>query len=424
MPCILAAPRHRVPNPVPIVLAEHFEPGAQVSSKVAAALTPGERVVVATSEQATRAGRGVGAVPLPRLAGRRARLAALRRRRDLQAAGRGPGGSGRRDLPGRARRGVRVRPRRARRAHCGRVGDRGVVLVVALGRCRRPLPPRGDRGDDQRAKRRARRCRRRPRPDGARACLIQHGLLTLHNEAYLDHDRYLVWGDRDRRALVDLGAAPATVAVTGSPAMDHVADRRAAQAGGTEPRSRHVLYLPSRSDGRFITTRQAEAMLEAVKTAVEAVPGATLTVKVHPSDRSTVFDDVPGAVVVRSGDVLELIATADVVVASTSTAGLEACALNRPVLLLAPPGIEVPDDYQRYDAAVVVGELDPAVIGAALAELVDDGPVALRLAEGRRALVDDVFDGLVPGAAGRIAEELRAMAADHEPAASAVGSPR
>ena len=99
---------------------------------------------------------------------------------------------------------------------------------------------------------------------------------------------------------------------------------------------------------------QAESMLAMVTRACATVGAGRLTVKVHPEDRSDVFATLDPSALIREGDAATAIEAASVVVVSTSTAGFEACALDRPVIVLAPGGVDPPPEYSIFGAALVV----------------------------------------------------------------------
>lgn len=413
---LLAQPFRPLSRPVggePVVLqAEHFERGARVAALLAAELKGVAGHFVAVRPEALPLGSDVPADLLLSVSSRRARMAASAAETKARRA---------------ARRLVRLVEAAAERGE-GPLGPYLRLLVPGLEAgattawssaasstvlwtdvVHRLCPsvvaattnaPSGVRG-----------AMAAGRLVGAATCLVQHGVLTTQSRAYLDHDRYLVWGERDRQLLVGLGAPDDRIVVTGNPLLDDLAERAAAvdrrerdQDGGHA----RVLYLPSRTGGRFVSVEAAATMLRWVVDAVDRVADASLTVKVHPGDGSGLVDGLgPEVRVVRDGDTHAEISSADVVIASTSTAGFEACALDRPVVVLSHPSVAVPREYETHGAALLAS--DPASLRAAVGAALQ-GHDEERLQAGRRALVEDVFDGLRRGAARRAAQELEALA--------------
>jgi CDP-glycerol glycerophosphotransferase (TagB/SpsB family) len=112
--------------------------------------------------------------------------------------------------------------------------------------------------------------------------------------------------------------------------------------------------------------------------------------------------------ILREGDPIDAILESDAVISATSTVGFEACALDRPAVILAFPGVEIPDAYEEFGAALLVRDGEDAA--EALVRLINDSTIAERLQEGRHRLIDQMFAGLVPGAAKRAVSALAAVA--------------
>lgn len=393
---------------VDAVFAEHFERGSRVARLVADA-APADRciAVVATRPEAA-ADAGSAVERLEQVTSRSARLAALLTARRAARAGRRLRGTAIASrTSGLAAVTATIAPS-AIPAVAGVWAEAGAAAVLwddVLGRAdpavvasttNAPTPVRAAMAVARR--------------HGRATVLVQHGMLTTQNPDYLDHDRYLVWGRADAEAMAELGVDPGHVVVTGPPTLDGLAERAAAarrdRARAEPAAAPRIVYFPSRSGGRFVSDATAKAMLDAVEQASRRV-GAHLVVKVHPSDDSEVFA-ASGAEVVRGGDAHRLVEAADVVVVATSTVGFEACALDRPVVVLAAPGVPPPPEYERHGAAAVAADAEGlvAAVERSLADL--DGS----LRAGRAALVDAVFGGLRPGAARRSAEALLDAAAD------------
>jgi hypothetical protein len=254
---------------------------------------------------------------------------------------------------------------------------------------------------------------------GSAGVYLQHAVLFQYNYGmHLVHDRYLLWGERDKRRLVELGPDPEHVKVIGSPTLEPVSVRRQEELpqttteAGTGGEAFRVLYLPSRSGGGLVSLANARAMLDAVLHATSTLDGARLTIKVHPRDRSPVFDGLESEAVTVTRDVhpLDAIADSDVVISSTSTAGLEACALERPTVILELPGVTVASEYAQLGAALIARNRDE--LARCLLEIRDREDTRNQLAEGRRRLVEELFAGLAPGAARRGADELVTVAGE------------
>jgi hypothetical protein len=240
---------------------------------------------------------------------------------------------------------------------------------------------------------------------GVPSCLVQHGLMYLDTfQRHACFDRLLVWGQRDRRSWVETGSPDAAITVTGCPRFDK----------WPAPVSRPcadpftIVFFPSRTDGSFVSSAVAQEMVDRVLGAFARLKGARLTIKVHPGDKGELYAALrlpPGASVVAQGNPLGFMGDADVVIASTSTAALEACGMDRALVLLEPPqGMAVLPGYREHGAALFPATRDELLECLMSIRTVPEARENLRA--GRQALLADSCDGLRPGAADRIAEAL------------------
>ncbi len=119
------------------------------------------------------------------------------------------------------------------------------------------------------------------------------------------------------------------------------------------------------------------------------------------------------------GEVRDLVATGSVLAApcvvgedgnrdGLPTVLLEAMALGTPCV--ATPITGIPEVVRHDDTGLLVPERDPGALAAAVARLLDDEPLRVRLASRARALVEEAFDGR------RQASRLATLLAEPEPA--------
>ena len=246
---------------------------------------------------------------------------------------------------------------------------------------------------------------------GAASYFIQHGLLGHDRfESRVTAQRQLLWGEWDRRQRIALGFPPDSLSVTGYPNVDATPSAESARdewwsAGA----ALKLLYLPSLTTGQWVSPANAAHLRDAVVDAARRMPGAELVIKVHPSERSDAFDSW-NARVVREGTAPRLIRHADAVIVSTSTSGLEACALDKPVIVLKADGVRVFPQYEAHGAVLFAQDADGLL--EHLQSLRDDPELRSRLQHGRRDMTDDLFDGMRPGAAVRIADAIRSGACE------------
>jgi hypothetical protein len=242
---------------------------------------------------------------------------------------------------------------------------------------------------------------------------IQHGVLAKTRFfRHFPHSKVLLWGEGNMCALNRLGIPRERMAVVGAPIYDELArTQRVTGASSGSNQSNvgpRILLLGSRPGGSVVNTALFERILRATLNVVQAIPSAVLTVKLHPSDRTqiaeTVLRNIERVVLERESSLRELLLDSDVAIVTSSTAGLEACALDRPLVQFDPTGSETVVDYHSYGAAIAVtSESD---LGVAIHDALWNDSVRAKLAVGRRQLVDDLLDGARGDATRRAAEEI------------------
>ena len=165
-------------------------------------------------------------------------------------------------------------------------------------------------------------------------------LFALSEEAWLADSGFgtaiCVLEEGVRSRLVTAGRSPETVAVTGNPVFDRLADPELQRRGRLLRQERgwnslSVITWASQPEPSDPTLpRRIEAVLAA---ALEAHPEWQLVVRRHPSEQASPPAKHPRLLVsTRSDDLHVLLAASDVVVTMTSTVGLEALLLGRPLV--------------------------------------------------------------------------------------------
>jgi hypothetical protein len=237
---------------------------------------------------------------------------------------------------------------------------------------------------------------------------IQHGLTYFESyEMRLLHDHAIVWGDYFKRRMISSGNySPENIFVTGSTKFDEIDDQYKDRSNReSDQRTLKVTYFPSLGGGSTVSTSATDWMLGVVLNAVRKMPNTELTVKLKASDNHKAYDDYENEGLVklnRSYDATQIILDSDIVIVSTSTVGLEACALARPLIVVALKGVHVSEVYQEYDAALIASSTEELI--ECLTKLREDEYIRQQIGTGQKRLAQDLFDGCVPGAAQRIAQ--------------------
>ncbi len=159
---------------------------------------------------------------------------------------------------------------------------------------------------------------------------------------------------------------PEKIFVTGSIKFDEIEGKYKDKTNSkSAPSTLKVTYFPSLSGGSTVSTTASDWMLGVIWEAVRKLPNAELTVKLKASDNHKVYNDYETEGLVklnRSYDATQIIIDSDIVIVSTSTVGLEACALARPLIVLTLKGVQVSEIYQEYGAALFASSPEDLVV--------------------------------------------------------------
>lgn len=241
--------------------------------------------------------------------------------------------------------------------------------------------------------------------------LCMNDLFALdRNNAYLwepDYaDRMTVLSGSVRDGLVRRGRRAADLVVTGNPAFDRLGDPGLPARAAAWRREQGL-------EGRTILTWASQPepadpglpgrVLEVLRAYAEARPERYLVHRPHPSEPPT--QALPASLG-RSGrgeDLAVLLRASDVVVVLTTTVGLEAAHLDRPILQVRLSAYDYTMPYEAMGIARGVDRLE--AIPTALDAILGGGEAAAALAEGRRRLPP------AGGAAARVVDAIDALLA-------------
>lgn len=202
-------------------------------------------------------------------------------------------------------------------------------------------------------------------------------------------DRILVIGEHLRQALVtEEGVAPARVSAVGDPRSN--AARLVPPARLREeicrdfglPPERPLIVLVSKYVSMLFSAQEREALYRTMYGAARSLGGVDVVVKVHPNEDLARLRKQVGewgcadAILTKDYDIHRLFAGADAAVMVTSMAGLEAMAMDCPVVAVQTPGKDFEGEYMLpyvgAGAVVRVDLGDAAGLAAALRRVLDD----------------------------------------------------
>lgn len=195
-------------------------------------------------------------------------------------------------------------------------------------------------------------------------------------------DRLLLIGDHVRAALVEQGLEPSRLTVVGDPRSNAAClverERLRAQVFadfGLAP-GRPLLVLVSKYVSVLFSSEEKEGFYRTVARAVERLGRSHVIVKVHPNEHLALLRDQVrawgwrDAVLTQSYDIHRLFRAADVAVMVTSMAGVEAMAMECPVVAVQTRGKDFEGGYMPpYVSAGAVDRVDTGDVEALAATL-------------------------------------------------------
>lgn len=227
-------------------------------------------------------------------------------------------------------------------------------------------------------------------------------------------DLTLLYDQFAARYLVDDCHFPASsVGVSGSPKLDAFVDTaRAMDEAARDAVRRSVGVAPGQHlvvvATKFVQIAPAFAALVA---AVRDMPDVRLVVKCHPAETGDPYEHAAAGVsnvvvAPASADLAKLITAASLVVTVNSTAAIEAMPLDVPAMVVALPNNLSP----FVDAGAVAGATANAEIGPMLRAVLYDVEFRAKLANGRRAFMEEYLPVPDGRAAARAADAIVRLA--------------
>jgi glycosyltransferase involved in cell wall biosynthesis len=244
-------------------------------------------------------------------------------------------------------------------------------------------------------------------------------------------DRLLLIGDDVRAAMVSQGLAPSRLAVVGDPRSNAAClaprDRLRAQVFadlGLAP-GRPLLVLVSKYVSVLFSSEEKAAFYRTVARAVERLGRPNVVVKVHPNEHLALLrEQVRGwewrdAVLTQSYDIHRLFRAADAAVMVTSMAGVEAMAMECPVVAVQTRGKDFEGGYMPpYVSAGAVERVDTddvEALAAALSRLVGDAAAREALVARGRTFAAQYLHPVDGRLTERLLDVVAEIRAEHAP---------
>lgn len=251
---------------------------------------------------------------------------------------------------------------------------------------------------------------------GVTSVVVQHGA-TFAPWGYipLHADRFAAWGAISRQWMLDRGADPERVVITGQPRFDRLANRA--------PVERTTLGLPAQ--GRLLLwildpfpIAENRAVLSRLATVLAGHPDLRLIIRPHPSMSDTAWLAAETAahptiqVSPATHNLHDIIACCDAVLTQGSTVGIEALALDRPVIIF--PSDPADGVQGAFPASAVVHCATNEDLHVAMQHLFTQSDPSAELLNARRAFITDALYRLD----GRSAERVAALITHHTTSSS------
>jgi len=251
-------------------------------------------------------------------------------------------------------------------------------------------------------------------------------------------DRLLLIGDDVRAEMSKQGIEPRRLTVVGDPRsnaarlMDRTALRERIFTEFELPPDRPLVVLISKYVSVLFSPEEKEALYRTVAAAVERLGRVSVIIKVHPNEQVALLGKQvrewgwADPYLTQSYDIHRLFRAADVAVMVTSMAGVEAMAMDCPVVAVQTRGKDFEGDYMpAYVSEGAVARVDMGDaegLAAALSGLVSQGPTRDALvARGRtfaaRYLhpVDGRLTDRLVGVVAEVEAELEALKSGRAP---------
>jgi len=266
------------------------------------------------------------------------------------------------------------------------------------------------------------------RRDGLPSALIPHGHVSAQpvyhfTDGRFDQvDRIFAWGEAQKAALIEKGAPPERILVTGNPQWDRLATGLGNLPPSDVCRAEISATLGLPPDAFWVTfTSQpvSRTFFGDIMKTLHALPNSVLIVKTHPGEQPAAYSipptDQPRCRVVRDIDLHTLLRASDVVLTYTSTTNLEALAVGTPLIVV--DFASSPDTPLRVDLAAygIPHVHQPSELEEVLVRLQCEPTWREEILRGGRRALDDFAHGLDGRATGRVLDALLELAGREHP---------
>jgi len=248
---------------------------------------------------------------------------------------------------------------------------------------------------------------------------VQHGVLGPYRTAEDVSGIYAVFGEDDRQKLIERGADPKRIVVTGPVRYDDIVelklDRTAFLRAAKLDPARPLIMFSSQPIVRLLTEENKHIALTALLNAAKGI-GAQVVIKAHPLEDRGMLERLVAAsgypALIVWDQLYEWLKACDVMATICSTTVYEAALADRPVLLL--DWSENPITVEYLEQGIGVLPKSPEQTEETLWHLLTDKAVQGKLAAAQREFVLRNLAGPDGKASERLANLARRLIEEKE----------
>jgi len=229
-------------------------------------------------------------------------------------------------------------------------------------------------------------------------------------------DRTVVFGEHTRQILTERGGYPQdSVVATGLPRFDVLAEKTrnlkeedVRRKFGLRPESRVILCIMHAFQAKYGYPDYDKEYLSMMLEATRNLPQVHLVVKLHPiedgeMERQLVERSGVGDVVITSEGLAEILSICEVVTMISSTVGIEAAILDKPIVVVNVTG--QPDTVSFVEEGIAIGVNRESDLKETILKILNDRELRGRLEKNRAAFIRRHVYAVDGRAASRIADE-------------------